>query len=179
MFSLWGFKPYIQKFEILLVTNWTKWNKNCKVLHQNTNQRKILWTQSTMCYSSVRTGTWHSQCVNATLVTWWHKPDTKKKTTALKYSPSRGLPAGYSAPTPSYTSTTQHVCALIFFSLSATYVHSPSQLLPNYPHNTYERQCAEREKTSDNLTWKPEVYSEECLKKYTRELVCQNQKQQW
>ena len=87
------------------------------------------------------------------------RDDTKQKkkqqhsNTALKYSTPRGLLTGYSAPTPWYTSTTQHVCALIFVSLSPTYVHSNSQLLPNYPRNTYGRQCAEWEKTSHNLAW--------------------------
>ena len=97
------------------------------------------------------------------------RDDTKQiqKTTALIYNPSRGLLTGYSAPTPWYTSTTQHVCALIFFSLSATYVHSPSQLLPNYSHNTYGRQCAEWEKTSHNLAWYQE-YIQKNVRKNTR-----------
>jgi len=136
-----------------------------QALHHDTNQGKILWEQSTMCYSSGRTGTWHSQCVDATRVTWWHKTDTKK---ALKYSTSRGLLTGYTTPTPWYTSTTQHVSALIFVSFSATHVHSNSQLLPNYPHNTYGRQCAEWEKTSHNLTWYQEYIQKNVRKIHAR-----------
>ena len=94
---------------------------------------------------------------------------TQNKKTALKYSPSRGLLTGYSAPTPWYTSTTQHVCALIFVSLSTTYVHSNSQLLPNYPHNTCGRQCADWEKTSHNLAW-----YRECIQKNVRKNTLSN-----